>query len=59
MPVVGEPALEDVSQDIQKRLKLVCKIKKPTTPKTRFKWFKDGKEIKTGSKPGLVIRSKR
>lgn len=57
-PEVGHPELKDINLKFKHELNLVCKIKQPTIPTTKFRWEKDGKEIKTGDKPGLVIRSK-
>lgn len=55
-PEVGEPPLMDVQQKLGSTLRLSCKIKYQTTPETKFRWQKDGQEIR--SEDGVSIRSK-
>ena len=51
--------MKDKKQKFGGTLKLTCKVKGDTTPKPTFRWFKDGKEIKDGSKGGsFTIRTR-
>ncbi|WAQ96717.1 HMCN1-like protein [Mya arenaria] len=51
-PEVGDLPMENIEQRFGGTLKLNCRIKEQTAPKTRFTWFKDGKEINTAYKDG-------
>ena len=57
-PEAPDRPMKDKKQKFGGTLKLTCKVKGDTTPKPTFRWFKDGKEIKDGSKPFLSIRTR-
>ncbi|KAL4240420.1 Contactin-3 [Mactra antiquata] len=57
-PEVGIPELRDVDQKHGTKMVLTCKIKEETIPATTFKWYKDGREINSGSK-GPTIQNTR
>ena len=57
-PEPVEPILGDVKQKFAKPLKLTCRIKESKS-RTRFSWFKNDKELKTGDKEGLVIKVRK
>ncbi|XP_045214735.2 pro-neuregulin-1, membrane-bound isoform-like isoform X2 [Mercenaria mercenaria] len=57
-PEASIPEMKDKKQKFGETMRLTCKIKSKTSQVTKFTWKKDGKELKTGDKEGLTIRSK-